>query len=101
MQNVENKLRDGIIYHLLESIHTICSNNINLPFILLDDNWSEIIGRKIFTNNLSEKSFIDKNNEFMFDDYYTFLSNYIEPFKLDGLFLKNVNLKNFYFYKVI
>ncbi|MBQ3621894.1 Abi family protein [bacterium] len=38
LQNVENKLRDGIIYHLLESIHTICSNNINLPFILLDDN---------------------------------------------------------------
>ena len=101
LQNVENKLRDGIIYHLLESIHTICSNNINLPFILLDDDWSEIIGRKVFINNLSGKSFIDKNNEFMFDDYYTFLSNYIEPFKLDGLFLKNVNLKNFYFYKVI
>lgn len=100
LQNLERRLRIGIIYHTLNQVNLICNNYIDFPFLLLDDKWSEIIAKALFTNKLSNQSFIDNNAEFKFDEYYSFLAKYIEPFDFAKLFIKGVDVKKFYFKKV-
>lgn len=101
LQETEKRLTSGIIYHTLKSLYSICKNIINLPFLLLDDYWSQIIGKSLFSNRVSREFFIDEKGIFLFKNYYSFLTKYIEPFNLRSLFLKNLDLRKFYFYKVL
>ena len=100
LQEVEERLTSGVIYFTLKSIQSICDNNINFPFLLFDDYWSQIIAKSLFSNRLSKQSFVNENNEFMFENYYSFLTKYIEPFNIRNLFSKNLDIRKFYFYKV-
>lgn len=100
LQNLERKLKTGIIYHTLKALKLIFNNKIDFPFILFDDNWSQIIGESLFNNNLSHQSF-SRNGKFQFQEYYSFLTKYLEPFDLGSLFAKNADLKRFYFGKVL
>ena len=54
----------------------------------------------MFTNNLSKQSLLDKDKKFKFPEYYSFLAKYLEPFDIGSLFLKNANIKTFFFAKV-
>ncbi|MBO6095357.1 Abi family protein [bacterium] len=38
LQNLERKLKTGIIYHTLKALKLIFNNKIDFPFILFDDN---------------------------------------------------------------
>lgn len=100
LQELEKRLRTAIIYYTLEQLNLIYDGNINLPFILIDDNWSPIIASSLFTNHFSKQSFFN-DNQFQYNDYYSFLQKYIEPFDLGSLFVKNADLKKFYFSKVL
>lgn len=97
LQRLEKRLRNGIIYYTLTAIKEISNSNINLPFLLVDDEWSQIIGKSIFCNNLSKQSFLTNDIEFKFNEYYSFLQKYIEPFETSSLFVKNVQINKFYF----
>ena len=100
LDKVEETLRESIIIHTLNSISAISKKKINLPFLLLDDEWSVIISQNIFTNNLSRQSYVNNDGEFNFDDYYSFIAKYLSPFNGDSLFLNDIDLKKFYFYNV-
>ena len=63
LQETEKRLTSGIIYHTLKSLYSICKNVINLSFLLFDDHWSQIIGRSLFSNNLSRQSFCNEENK--------------------------------------
>ena len=101
LQNLERRLRNGIIYHTLKKINLICNHYIDFPFLLVDDKWSEIIGASLFNNKLSNQSFINHDSKFKFEEYYSFLAKYIEPFDFANLFVKGANVKKFYFQKVL
>ena len=101
LQETEKRLTSGIIYHTLKSLYSICKNAINLPFLLFDDYWSQIIGRSLFSNNLSRQSFCNEENKFKYDEYYSFVAQYIEPFNTWNMFSKNADLRKFYFYKIL
>lgn len=100
LQDFEKRLRTAIIYHTLKAVNFVCKDTINLPFILLDDSWTQTLGKLLFTNNLSKQSFLDKDKKFKFTEYYSFLAKYLEPFDIGSLFLKNADIKTFFFGKV-
>ena len=64
LQEIEKRLTSGIIYHTLKSLYSICKNIINLPFILLDDYWSQVIGKSLFSNRVSREFFINEKGIF-------------------------------------
>ncbi|MBQ5501024.1 MAG: Abi family protein, partial [Mycoplasmataceae bacterium] len=74
---------------------------INLPFILLDDKFSKDIALKLFVNNLSKESFFDENNEFDFKSYFNFVIRYINPFDTFNSYSINMDVKKFYFHKIL
>ena len=101
LQELEKRLREGIVYQTLEYLKYVCKNNINLPFLLVDDEWAPKIAKAIFSNNISKQSFFTANNDFKYNEYYSFLQKYIEPFEMGSLFIKNAHINKFYFCNIL
>ena len=96
LQETEKRLTSGIIYHTLKSLYSICKNIINLPFLLLDDYWSQIIENHYSAIVYQENFLLMRKEFFLFKNYYSFLTKYIESFNLRSLFLKNLDLRKFW-----
>lgn len=104
LEELEKRLKTAIIYHTLKSLNEMNKDIINLPFILLDDEWSKNIAIKLFNNKFSKESFFKTNNdgkkEFIFKDYFYFLIDYINPYKKYSYSINN-DFSKFFFPKII
>ncbi|MBR4486894.1 Abi family protein, partial [bacterium] len=78
-------------------LNEINNDIINLPFILLDDTLSKYIAKSLFENSFSKQSFFDENtNQFIFNNYFSFLINYINPFNKNSYSINNDFCKFFF-----
>ena len=95
------KLKRGIVYYTLQAIATVCNDLNDIPFYLIDNNRAPIIGKVVFNNNFSMQSFCNEDNEFDYDNYYSFLAKYVDIFDICPCYIDNEKIEQFYNYHIV
>ena len=99
--NVQERLRLGIVYHILKYIAKFCNNLNEIPLSLIHNKQAPIIANKVFSNKYSKQSLFKENNGFNFDEYYSFLAYYIDLLDISTLYLDNHDINQFYEFHIV